>query len=103
MSRSTWRTCSFADPISALLGKRSLSNPFVSLLKLQGCDLSVLRRRRRPPVPVIAIAFCKCRTLSHTRETVSAESVRPPAWLVAPVNVLKRRFPRLNGAIWNAQ
>jgi trans-aconitate methyltransferase len=33
----------------------------------------------------------------------NAESVRPPAWLVVPVNILKRRFPSLNGAIWNAQ
>jgi len=28
--------------------------------------------------------------------------MRPPAWLAAPVNVLKRRFPRLNRAIWDA-
>jgi trans-aconitate methyltransferase len=42
----------------------------------------------------------------HDREHVklfSAESVRPPAWLAVPVNILKRRFPRLNGALWNAQ
>jgi SAM-dependent methyltransferase len=51
----------------------------------------------------MVIAF---RDARHDRKQVklfSAESVRPPAWLAAPVNILKRRFPRLNGAIWNAQ
>jgi trans-aconitate methyltransferase len=49
------------------------------------------------------IASCDDR---HDRKRVklpNAESVRPPGWLAVPVNVLKRRFPRLNGAIWNAQ
>lgn len=33
----------------------------------------------------------------------SAESLRPPKWVVAPLKVLTRRFPKLNAAVWSAQ